>query len=73
MPRQYQPDDSLRAMLDQVLLLVQAANLSPLQLLDLAHELEKVGLLRLSDDRLEEQLIRREALPKRGGHKAQGR
>lgn len=73
MPRQYQPDDSLRTMLDQVLLLVQAANLSPLQLLDLAHELEKVGLLRLADDRLEEQLIRREALPKRGGHKAQGR
>ncbi len=73
MPRQYQPDESLRAMLDQVLLLVQQANLSPLQLLDLAHELEKVGLLRLADDRLEEQLIRREALPKRGGHKAQGR
>jgi hypothetical protein len=73
MPRQYQPDDSLRAMLDQVLLLVQQANLSPLQLLDLAHELEKVGLIRLADDRLEEQMIRREALPRRGGHKAQGR
>ncbi len=73
MPRQFQRDESLRTLVDQILLTVQQANLSALQLLDLAHELQKVGLLRLADERLEEQLIRREALPKRGGHKAQGR
>ncbi|HLZ70386.1 MAG TPA: hypothetical protein VKV26_10815 [Dehalococcoidia bacterium] len=73
MPRQFQQDESLRALLDQFLLLTQQRNLSALQLLDLAHELEKVGLLRLADERLEEQLIRRDALPRRGGHKAAGR
>jgi hypothetical protein len=73
MPRQFQRDESLRALVDQILLTVQQANLSALQLLDLAHELQKVGLLRLADERLEEQLIRRDALPRRGGHKAQGR
>jgi hypothetical protein len=73
MPRQFQHDESLRAMVEQILLTVQQANLSALQLLDLAHELEKVGMLRLADERLEEQLIRRDALPRRGGHKAQGR
>ncbi len=73
MPRQFQQDEALRGLLDEVLLLSQQRNLSALQLLDLAHELEKVGLLRLADERLDEQLIRREALPKRGGHKAAGR
>ncbi|HEY7295455.1 MAG TPA: hypothetical protein VH916_10455 [Dehalococcoidia bacterium] len=73
MARQYQQDEALRGMLDQILVLVQQRNLSALQLLDLAHELEKVGVVRLADERLEEQLIRREALPKRGGHKAAGR
>lgn len=73
MPRQFRRDEALQTLVDQVLLQLQQANLSALQLLDIAHELEKVGLLRLADERLEEQLIRRDALPKRGGHKAQGR
>lgn len=73
MPRQFDRDPALRAGVDEILLLAQQRNYSALQLLDLAHEIEKVGLLRLADERLEEQLIRREAQPKRGGHKAQGR
>ena len=73
MPRQFQRDEALQALVDQLLAQIQQANLSALQLLDVAHELEKVGLLRLADERLDEQLIRRDALPKRGGHKAQGR
>ncbi|MHB8575173.1 MAG: hypothetical protein ACYDCQ_07550 [Dehalococcoidia bacterium] len=73
MARQYQLDERLRTLVDQLLLSLQQQNLSALQLLDVAREIEKVGLLRLADERLEEQLIRREALPKRGGHKAQGK
>lgn len=73
MPRQYQQDENLRTLLDEILLLAQQRSLSALQLLDLTHELQKVGMLRLADERLDEQLIRREALPKRGGHKAAGR
>jgi len=73
MPRQFQRDEALQALVDQLLAQLQQANLGALQLLDVAHELEKVGLLRLADERLDEQLIRRDALPKRGGHKAQGR
>ena len=73
MARQYQLDERLRTLVDQILLTLQQQNLSALQLLDVAHELEKVGLLRLADERLEEQLIRRDAMPRRGGHKAQGR
>src|SRR5579885_1967964 len=65
MPRQFQQDEALRGLLDEVLLLAQQRNLGALQLLDLAHELEKVGLLRLADERLDEQMIRREALLKR--------
>lgn len=71
--RQFQRDEALRALTDQVLLAVQQANLSPLQVLDLAHELEKVALVRLADERLEEELIRRESQPRRGGHKAAGK
>lgn len=73
MARQFEQDAALRAILDELLLMLQQRNLSALQLLDVAHELRKVGLLRLADERLEEQLIRREALPRRGGHKAAGR
>jgi len=73
MPRQFQRDEALQALVDQLLVQIQQANLGALQLLDVAHELEKMGLLRLADERLDEQLIRRDALPKRGGHKAQGR
>ncbi len=74
MARQFQRDEALTGLVDQVLLLLlQQHNLSALQVLDVAHEIEKVGLLRLADERLDEQLIRREAIPKRGGHKAQGR
>ena len=73
MPRQFRRDEALQALVDQLLAQLQQANLGALQLLDVAHELEKVGLLRLADERLDEQLIRRDALPKRGGHKAQGR
>jgi hypothetical protein len=73
MPRQFQRDEALQALVDQLLVQIQQANLSALQLLDVAHEVEKVGFLRLADERLDEQLIRRDALPKRGGHKAQGR
>jgi hypothetical protein len=73
MPRQFEQDQALRSLADEVLLLCQQRNCSALQLLDLAHEIEKVGLLRLADERLEAQLIRREAIPRRGGHKAQGR
>ncbi len=39
MPRQFQQDEALRGLLDEVLLLAQQRNLSALQLLDLAHEL----------------------------------
>jgi len=73
MARQFEQDAALRAILDDLLLMLQQRNLSALQLLDVAHALEKVALLRLADERLEEQLIRREALPRRGGHKAAGR
>jgi hypothetical protein len=73
MPRQFARDDSLRAVVDEILLLVQERGYSALQLLDIARELERAGTLRLIDERLEEQLIRREAFPRRGGHKAQGR
>lgn len=71
--RQFQRDEALQALVDEILLALQQRNLSALQLLDLAHELEKVGLVRLADERLEEELIRREAQPRRGGHRAQGR
>ena len=71
--RQFQRDESLRALTDSILLLLQQANLSPLQMLDVAHEIEKVGLLRLATERVEEELIRREKEPRRGGHKAAGR
>lgn len=73
MPRHYQIDERLRTLTDQLLLILQQQNLSALQILDVAHEIEKVGLLRLADERLEEELIRRESMPRRGGHKAQGR
>ncbi|HEY8838322.1 MAG TPA: hypothetical protein VIO16_11735 [Dehalococcoidia bacterium] len=73
MSRQFRRDEALQALVDQLLAQLQQANLGALQLLDVAHELEKVGILRLADERLDEQLIRRDALPKRGGHKAQGR
>ncbi len=73
MPRAYQLDEALRALTDEVLLLLQQRNLSALQMLDLAHEIEKVGMLRLADERFEEQFIRSQAIPRRGGHKAQGR
>jgi hypothetical protein len=73
MPRQYQLDEALRALTDEVLLVLQQRNLSALQMLDLAHEIEKVGMLRLADERFEEQFIRNQAMPRRGGHKAQGR
>ncbi len=73
MARQFQRDEALQRLIDQILLQLQQANLSALQLLDVAHELEKVGLVRLADERLEEELIRRDAQPRRGGHKAQGR
>jgi len=73
MSRQFRRDEALQALVDQLFVQIQQANLSALQLLDVAHEVEKVGLLRLADERLDEQLIRRDALPKRGGHKAQGR
>jgi hypothetical protein len=42
-------------------------------LLDVAHEIEKVGLMRLATERLEEELIRRDSQPRRGGHKAAGK
>lgn len=71
--RQFQRDETLQVLVDEILLTLQQRNLGALQLLDLAHELEKVGLVRLADERLEEELIRREAQPRRGGHKAQGR
>jgi hypothetical protein len=71
--RQFQRDEALQGLVDEILLTLQQRNLSALQLLDVAHELEKVGLVRLADERLEEELIRREAQPRRGGHKAQGR
>ncbi len=73
MPRQFERAEALRTAVDEILLLAQQRNFSALQLLDIAHEIEKVGLLRLADERLDEQLIRREAIPKRGGHKAAGR
>lgn len=71
--RQFQRDETLRSLVDELLLIAQQRNLSALQLIDVAHELEKVGLVRLADERLEEELIRREAMPRRGGHRAQGR
>ena len=71
--RQFQRDETLRGLTDRILLQVQEANLSPLQLLDVAHEIEKVGLVRLTSERLEEELIRRDSQPRRGGHKAAGR
>jgi hypothetical protein len=73
MARQFVRDEALRAAVDEVLSLAQQRSYSALQLLDLAHEIEKVALLQLADERLDEQLIRREAIPKRGGHKGQGR
>jgi hypothetical protein len=71
--RQFQRDETLRALTDRILLLLQEANLSPLQVLDVAHEIEKVGLMRLATERAEEELLRREAQPRRGGHRAAGR
>ncbi len=71
--RQFQRDEALQHLVDEILLALQQRNLSALQLLDVAHELEKVGLVRLADERLEEELIRRDAQPRRGGHRAQGR
>jgi hypothetical protein len=71
--RQFQRDETLRALSDRVLLILQEANLSPLQLLDVAHEIQKVGLMRLATERLEEELIRRDSQPRRGGHKAAGK
>lgn len=71
--RQFQRDEALRALTDQILLLLQQSNVSPLQALDVAHEIEKVALVRLADERLEEELIRRDTQPRRGGHKAAGK
>ncbi len=71
--RQFQRDENLRALADRILLLLQEANLSPLQVLDVAHEIEKVGLVRLTAERVEEEIIRRDKEPRRGGHKAAGR
>jgi len=73
MRRQFERDPALSAVIEAMLLTLQQANYSALQVLDIAREIEKTALIRLADERLEEQLIRRDAIPKRGGHKAQGK